>query len=122
MWSPRLLALLLLALLGLSAASLVEFHRLDVTSPSFDVDGGVSADERWLRLKAAASVPLKGWNSYDGWDWSVTEKDVILNIDYLAANLSSYGYNIVTIESQQQQQHTLHRATEQHNTSPLLTD
>ena len=97
--SRALSLLLLVAVLGVSTASLVDFHRLDVSSPSFDVDGGLSADERWQRVAAAASVPLKGWNSYDGWDWSVTEKDVIHNIDFIAANLSSFGYNIVTIES-----------------------
>ena len=99
MRSSWLLCALLVALFGLCCGSLVEFHRLDVTSPDFDVDAGLSSSARWLRLQSAASTPLKGWNSYDGWDWSVTERDVILNVDYVAANLSSFGYNIVTIES-----------------------
>ena len=100
MLSARLVAalLLLLAVSGLCSATLVDFHRLDVHSPDFDVDAGWSASERWQRLRSAASAPLKGWNSYDGWDWSVTERDIIANIDYVAANLSSSGYTIVTID------------------------
>ena len=41
----------------------------DVSSPTFDVDLGLSEEERRLRLAAFTSAPLKGWNSYDGWDW-----------------------------------------------------
>ena len=99
---PRVLvvlSLLLLSLCGSCEGTLAEFDQLDVSSPSFDVDAALSAEQRWARLRSAASVPLKGWNSYDGWDWAVTESDIVHNIDYVAANLSSFGYNIVTIES-----------------------
>ena len=41
----------------------------DVASPAFDVDWGLSEEERRIRLRSLASTPLKGWNSYDGWDW-----------------------------------------------------
>ena len=80
------------------SASYADFLKLDATSPEFDVDLGQSAEARWTRLQRFASTPLKGWNSYDGWDWSVTERDVVGNMDYLAANLSSLGYVIATID------------------------
>ena len=107
-WVVMLLSLLLLllAVCGLCSGSLLEFARLDVTDLAFSVDGGLSADERWLRVKAAADVPLKGWNSYDGWDWSVKEADLVANMDYLADNLLQFGYNIVTVESDNTQQTT----------------
>jgi hypothetical protein len=69
-----LLSSLLCAVLSLggvrySAASMVDFDLIDVRSHHFDVDWGLSKEERSSRLKAFASTPIKGWNSYDGWDW-----------------------------------------------------
>jgi hypothetical protein len=64
-----ILCLCLLSLMFVSFASHVEFDRIDVASPDFDVDWGESPEHRWIRLKEFASTPLKGWNSYDGWDW-----------------------------------------------------
>jgi len=98
MWALRLLAVCWLLFAGLCSGSVLEFQRLDVSSPHFDVDAGWSGGERWQRLSSAASVPLKGWNSYDGWDWSVTERDMIGNMDYLAANLSRFGYSIAVVD------------------------
>ena len=95
-----LVVLVSLSLLVLAGGSMIEFDRVDIYSTDFDVDWGVSPSEsdRLTRLKAFASTPLKGWNSYDGWDWSVTKKDVIGNIDYVAANLARFGYQIVTVD------------------------
>jgi alpha-galactosidase len=36
--------------------------------------------------------------SYDGWDWSVDEKSIVANIDFIATNLLHYGYKIVTVD------------------------
>ena len=38
---------------------------LTVAAAAIDVDAGLSKAERFERLKQIASVPLKGWNSYD---------------------------------------------------------
>ena len=52
-----------LFLVGLLCLSLT--LTLTVTAASIDVDLGVSKAERFERLKQIASVPLKGWNSWD---------------------------------------------------------
>ena len=54
--SPAVLLLLLLCtgLVSLSQAV------------SVDVDGGLSRSERFDLLKTVGRLPLKGWNSYDG--------------------------------------------------------
>ena len=111
-----------LALLSLSSAAAVEASAvLDAAaSPWSDVDAGWSGEERLRRLHAFASVPFKGWNSYDGWDWSVTEKDVVGNIDFIAANLSSSGYSIVVVDYYWYHS-TAHHSTAQHGTTQHRT-
>ena len=91
-------ALLLTASVRPASASMRAFRSVDVRAPGFDVDWGESRGARFQRLRAFALTPLKGWNSYDGWDWSVTEKDMVNNMDYLAQHLKQFGYNIATID------------------------
>ena len=84
------------------------------SSVCVDVDCGVLASARAGSLQRIASVPLKGWNSYDSWLWRVNETTVLAHIDFIADNLLRYGYHLVTIdyywysarhtERQQQQQ------------------
>ncbi len=42
--------------------------------------------------------PPMGWNSYDYFDTTVTEKDVRENAEYIAANLKEYGWEYVVID------------------------
>ncbi|MFG1885383.1 alpha-galactosidase [Micromonospora sp. NPDC049102] len=45
-----------------------------------------------------ASTPPMGWNSYDSFNWSVTEADVRANADYMATNLRQVGWQYVVID------------------------
>lgn len=47
---------------------------------------------------AVANTPPMGWNSYDSFNWSVTEADVRANADYLATNLRQHGWQYVVID------------------------
>ena len=101
---PRLACVLLALSFALSSlssytAALSDWSStFDATSPSFDVDAGWTAEARLQRLQTFAAVPPKGWNSYDGWDWSVTEADVVANVDFMAANLTRFGYQLAVVD------------------------
>lgn len=45
-----------------------------------------------------AMTPPMGWNSYDYYDTTVTEKEIRKNADYMAANLKQYGWEYVVID------------------------
>lgn len=45
-----------------------------------------------------ANTPPMGWNSYDAFNWSVTEADVKANADYLSSNLKQHGWQYVVID------------------------
>ncbi|MEU0551404.1 RICIN domain-containing protein [Micromonospora sp. NPDC005979] len=47
---------------------------------------------------AVASTPPMGWNSYDSFNWSVTEADVRANADYMATNLRQSGWQYIVID------------------------
>lgn len=47
-----------------------------------------------------APTPPMGWNSWDAFGSSVTEKDIIANADYMDKNLKSHGWNYVVIDIQ----------------------
>lgn len=49
---------------------------------------------------AVAKKPPMGWNSYDYYDTTVTEKDVRANAEYMAAHLEPYGYEYIVIDIQ----------------------
>lgn len=49
---------------------------------------------------AVAKKPPMGWNSYDYYDTTVTEKDVRANAEYMAAHLKPYGYEYIVIDIQ----------------------
>ncbi|MFI9638666.1 alpha-galactosidase [Micromonospora sp. NPDC051925] len=45
-----------------------------------------------------ADTPPMGWNSYDSFNWSVTEADVRANADYMGANLRQYGWEYIVVD------------------------
>jgi alpha-galactosidase len=60
---------------------------------------GVSGDrpaQGWNN--GVATTPPMGWNSYDSFNWSVTEADVRANADYMRDNLRQVGWQYVVID------------------------
>jgi alpha-galactosidase len=47
-----------------------------------------------------AMTPPMGWNSWDCYGAGVWESNVIANADYMAKNLKSHGWNVITIDIQ----------------------
>jgi alpha-galactosidase len=47
---------------------------------------------------AIANTPPMGWNSYDSYNWNVTEAQVKANADYMATNLKQYGWQYIIID------------------------
>jgi len=47
-----------------------------------------------------AQTPPMGWNSWDCYGAGVWQTDVLANADYMAANLKSHGWNLITIDIQ----------------------
>ncbi len=45
-----------------------------------------------------ATTPPMGWNSYDSFNWNVTEADIKSNTDYMQNNLKQYGWQYVVID------------------------
>jgi alpha-galactosidase len=45
-----------------------------------------------------ANTPPLGWNSYDAFNWRVTEADVRANADYMRDNLRQHGWQYVVID------------------------
>lgn len=46
----------------------------------------------------AAPTPPMGWNSYDSYNWNVTEAQVKANADYMRDNLRQYGWQYIVID------------------------
>jgi alpha-galactosidase len=47
---------------------------------------------------AVSQKPPMGWNSYDCFNFTVTEAEVKANADYMAANLMQYGWQYICID------------------------
>ncbi len=45
-----------------------------------------------------ATTPPMGWNSYDYYDTTVTEKDIKANADYMAKHLKQYGWEYIVVD------------------------
>ncbi|MDZ7835686.1 MAG: hypothetical protein U5K84_10630 [Alkalibacterium sp.] len=45
-------------------------------------------------FKQWAKTPPKGWNSWDSYGASVTEKEVRQNADYMAKHLKGFGWDL----------------------------
>jgi alpha-galactosidase len=66
------------------------------------ISGGASPGGRQApapRPNLAATPPM-GWNSWDSFGTAVTEEEVKANADYMAKNLSQFGWNYVVIDIQ----------------------
>jgi hypothetical protein len=50
--------------------------------------------------KEWAATPPMGWNSWDSYGTAVSEQDVKANADYMAANLSKFGWQYVVVDIQ----------------------
>ncbi|HVQ93622.1 MAG TPA: alpha-galactosidase [Mycobacteriales bacterium] len=46
----------------------------------------------------AAPTPPMGWNSYDSYNWNVTEAQVKANADYMRTNLRQFGWQYIVID------------------------
>ena len=45
-----------------------------------------------------ATTPPMGWNSYDSYNWNVTEAQVKANADYMRDNLKQHGWQYIVID------------------------
>ena len=45
-----------------------------------------------------ASTPPMGWNSYDSYNWNVTEAQVRANADYMRDNLRQFGWQYIVVD------------------------
>lgn len=45
-----------------------------------------------------ANTPPMGWNSYDSYNWNVTEAQVKANADYMRTNLRQFGWQYIVID------------------------
>lgn len=53
-----------------------------------------------MGLTNVAKTPPKGWNSWDCYGASVTEKEVIANAEYMEKHLKSHGWEYVVVDIQ----------------------
>lgn len=51
-------------------------------------------------MKNVAKTPPMGWNSWDCYGASVTEKELLANADYMAKNLKKYGWEYIVCDIQ----------------------
>lgn len=51
-------------------------------------------------IKAKSKTPPMGWNSWDCYGSSVTEKEVRANAQYMAQNLKKYGWEYIVVDIQ----------------------
>lgn len=59
---------------------------------------GASEQSAQARDNGVAPTPPMGWNSYDSFNWSVTEADVRANADYMRDNLRRHGWEYIVID------------------------
>ena len=64
---------------------------VDKASPEEEKDGN-------LEFRNWAPTPPMGWNSWDSFGPSVTEKEVKANADYMAENLKDFGWEYVIVD------------------------
>ena len=49
-------------------------------------------------MRAKLNKPPKGYNSFDGYGWSVTEEEFKNSVDFCDKHLKPFGYNIMTVD------------------------
>jgi len=57
-----------------------------------------SAAPTSTQAAVGADTPPLGWNSYDAYNWNVTEAQVKANADYMATHLASFGWKYVVVD------------------------
>jgi alpha-galactosidase len=67
-----------------------------------------------------AQTPPMGWNSWDSFGAGIWQADALANADYMAANLESHGWKLITIDIQWYE--PLAHTTEYRNGAILETD
>ncbi|KAI4382477.1 hypothetical protein MLD38_008437 [Melastoma candidum] len=50
------------------------------------------------RNEEHASIPPRGWNSYDSFCWTVSEEEFLQNAEVVAEKLHKYGYEYVVVD------------------------
>lgn len=53
---------------------------------------------RRTELEVPAPAPPMGWNSYDYYNWTVNESEVMANANWLAKYLKPFGWNYVVVD------------------------
>ncbi len=84
----RLSRLVIAFLLLLGGVAQVNFNPAIASAPQ--------APAVWNN--GVANTPPMGWNSYDSYNWNVTEAQVKANADYMAANLKSVGWQYIVVD------------------------
>ena len=70
-----------------------------IPSVCSDVDCGESLTTRNARLRRqSAAAPIRGWNSYDAFTWTVNETALVAHIDYVSTQLSSSGFSLIAVD------------------------
>src|ERR1700744_4750855 len=67
------------------------FIVLSMSLPSF------ASDTAGQKATLAPTPPM-GWNSWDSYGPTVTEKEVKANADFMAENLSKYGWKYIIVD------------------------
>lgn len=45
-----------------------------------------------------ASLPPRGWNSYDSFCWTISEEEFLQNAELVAHRLHSHGYEVFELQ------------------------
>jgi len=69
-----------------------------VISAFFTIHGYAQSDKQLVEI--AAPTPPMGWNSWDCFGTTVTEKEVKENADYMAKKLLKYGWKYIIVDIQ----------------------
>lgn len=51
-----------------------------------------------MKRQTVAKKPPMGWNSFDCFGWSVTEKELLANVEYLDRHLKAYGWEYIVVD------------------------
>ena len=75
------------------AGALLAAAALSATAPT---PGSEEPAPAWDN--GVATTPRLGWNSYDPFNWNVTEAQVKANADYMRGNLGQHGWQYVVVD------------------------
>ena len=60
--------------------------------------GGAASTSTSTQAAAGAGTPPLGRNSYDAYNWNVTEAPVKANADYMATHLAGFGWQYIVVD------------------------